>query len=69
MGLLSARSVGGSLAFAISHGGENDLKKHASTDMHKRATKHKGASIATFFANSTAEQDRIAACEITSVYL
>ena len=55
--------------FSITHGGENDLKQHASTDMHKRATKNKGASnIATFFANSSAEQDRIAACEVTSVY-
>ena len=55
--------------FSISHGGENDLKQHANTDMHKRATKNKGASnIATFFTNSTAEQDRIAACEVTSVY-
>ena len=47
--------------FSISHGGENDLKQHASTDMHKRATKNKGASnIATFYANASAEQDRVA---------
>ena len=55
--------------FSISHGGENDLKQHAGTELHKRATQNKGASnITKFFASSTIEQDRVATCEVTSVY-
>ena len=56
--------------FSICHGGENDLKQHAGTEMHKkRSTQNKGASnISKFFASSTTEQDRVVACEVTSVY-
>lgn len=55
--------------FSVAHGGENDLTKHASTEMHKKATLAKGASnIYGFFGVTTVETDKIAASEASYVY-
>ncbi len=54
---------------ALGHGGENELRQRASTDMHKKAALAKGASnISAFFATSTAEKDKITASEVSYVY-
>lgn len=55
--------------FSISHGGENDLSRHAGYEMHKKAILAKGASnIGAFFAATTGENEKIAASEATLVY-
>lgn len=55
--------------FSISHGGENDLTQHASTEMHEKATQAKGTSnIGAFFMTSTAQNVKIGASEAAYVY-
>lgn len=50
--------------FSTGHGGENDLTRHTSTGIHKKATLAKSLSnINTFFVTSTVENERIAATE------
>ena len=57
------------LASSVGHGGENDLIKHASTEMHKKAALAKGAgNIGAFFEAPTVETDKVAASETSYVY-